>query len=258
MDQIDALIDAAGDAELTIAGGVTTAEEIALLHHKGVHAQVGMALYKGFMKLADAIVAPLNSDRADGLWPTIVTDTSGVALGLCYSNLESVREAVRLRQGVYHSRKRGLWVKGATSGATQRLLAIDLDCDADALRFTVEQQAPGFCHLDTHTCFGPARGITALEHTLAARKLDAPQGSYTKRLFEDSELLHAKILEEAHELTQAQTPEDVAWEAADVVYFTMVACARAGVQWADVEAQLDARSLNVTRRPGLAKPASDK
>ena len=60
-------------------------------------------------------------------------------------------------QGVYHSRSRGLWVKGATSGATQELLRIDADCDRDCLRFTVRQQPPGFCHLNTRTCWGAER-----------------------------------------------------------------------------------------------------
>lgn len=258
MDQIDALIEAAGDAELTIAGGVTTLDEIAELHHKGVHAQVGMALYKGHMNLAEAIVAPMKSDREDGLWPTVVTDARGVALGLCYSNAESVKVAVERKQGVYHSRRRGLWIKGETSGATQKLLGIALDCDADALRFTVEQTPPGFCHLERHSCFGHATGLSALEQTLQQRAKDASEGSYTHKLLHDSDLLHAKILEEAQELVDATTTDDVAWEAADLMYFTMVAMTRAGISLSDVEAILDQRSRKVTRRPGLAKPTTSK
>src|SRR5919106_2028313 len=138
---------AAGEAEVTIAGGITTAEEIAELDRLGCDAQVGMALYTGRLGLAEALAAPLRSDRPDGLWPTVVVDERGVALGLCYSDLESLRAALERGQGVYRSRSRGLWIKGATSGATQELLRIEADCDRDCLRFTVRQRSPGFCHL---------------------------------------------------------------------------------------------------------------
>ena len=56
----------------------------------------------------------------------MVIDRQGVALGVCYSNAESLREAVDRQSGVYWSRKRGLWIKGATSGATQVCPALSL------------------------------------------------------------------------------------------------------------------------------------
>ena len=101
----------------------------------------------------------------------------------------SLRAALEQGQGVYHSRSRGLWVKGATSGATQELLRIDADCDRDCLRFTVRQQPPGFCHLNTRTCWGDDGGLGALARRLAERKVAAPEGSYTARLVADPELL---------------------------------------------------------------------
>ncbi|MDA0218089.1 MAG: phosphoribosyl-ATP diphosphatase [Proteobacteria bacterium] len=250
------LVDAAGKARLTVAGGFTTAEDIALADRVGADAQVGMALYSGRLNLADAIAAPLKSDRADGLWPTVVCDVHGRALGLVYSDLESLRVAVERRVGAYHSRSRGLWVKGQTSGATQELLNIDLDCDRDALRFTVAQAGAGFCHLDTWTCWGKDGGLPELARLTAARRADAPEGSYTRRLFEEAGLLDAKLVEEAGELAGASNPEDVAHEAADLLYFAMVAMARAGVSLSDVEAVLERRARKVTRRRGDAKPAS--
>ncbi|MCK6573721.1 phosphoribosyl-ATP diphosphatase [Myxococcota bacterium] len=256
LDAVAALVEAAGPAKLTIAGGVTTPEDIAALDRLGADAQVGMALYTGRLDLGDAIAAPLVSDRPDGLFPTVVCDEHGVALGLAYSDAESLRTAVRLQKGVYHSRKRGLWIKGASSGAEQTLLAIDLDCDRDALRFTVQQTPPGFCHKDTHTCWGDAHGLPDLARTLTARVADAPKGSYTRRLLDDPALLRAKLLEEAGELADADTPEHVAAEVADVVYFALVAMARAGVPLSRVEAVLDARALKVRRRPGDAKPGA--
>ena len=83
---------------------------------------------------------------------------------------------------------------------------------------------------------------------------DAPKGSYTKRLFDDPALLRNKLLEEAQELAEAEEPDHVAAEAADLLYFALVRCAKAGVSIADVEAHLDRRALKVRRRAGDSKP----
>ncbi|KAI1209257.1 histidine biosynthesis trifunctional-protein [Annulohypoxylon truncatum] len=192
------------------------------------------------------------SDRPDHLLPTVVCDTAGVALGLVYSSEESVAASLKTKTGVYQSRKRGLWYKGATSGDTQELVRISLDCDNDALKFVVKQTGK-FCHLDQHGCFGDLKGISKLEQTLVSRKRSAPEGSYTKRLFSDEKLLRAKIMEEAEELCNAQTPEEVAFEAADLIYFALTKAISAGVSLADIEENLDAKSLKVKRRPGNAK-----
>ena len=254
LDQVAALVQAAGDAKVTIAGGVTTAEDVAALDKLGADAQVGMALYTWRLSLAQGFAAPLTSDRPDGLWPTVVCDARGVALGLCWSDLASLSVALDRGVGAYHSRRRGLWVKGETSGATQALLRVEADCDRDALRFTVRQAPPGFCHEETWTCFGAARGLGALESTLQERVVDAPAGSYTRRLLDDPALLRAKLIEEAAELAEAQDPAHVAQEAGDLLYFASVALARAGVSLADVDAVLDRRGRALSRRPGHAKP----
>jgi len=250
------LVKAAGDARVTIAGGVTSPEDIAQLDAMGADAQVGMALYTGRLDLGDSIAAPLRSDRPDGLWPTIVVDEMGIALGLTYSSAESLRHAVRTRRGVYHSRSRGLWIKGESSGDTQQLLRVDLDCDRDALRFTVRQNGRGFCHVGTPTCWGPARGLQALEDRIAASSpasAGTTAGSYSARLLGDPALLHAKLVEEAGELAEASDKANVMHEAADLMYFVCVAMRRAGIRLFDVAAELDRRGLRVTRRPGNAK-----
>ena len=80
------------------------------------------------------------SDRADGLLTTVVTELSGPALGLVYSSVDSLCAAIAAGRGVYWSRSRAnLWRKGDTSGAWQRLVSARLDCDMDALLFTVVQ-----------------------------------------------------------------------------------------------------------------------
>ena len=121
------------------------------------------------------------------------------------------------------------------------------------MRFSVSQAGKGFCHLDTWTCWGGSAGLGKLEATLQERRESAPEGSYTKRLFTEAGLLGAKLQEEAGELAEADTVKDVTHEAADVIYFAMVAMARAGVSLADVERELDRRALKVRRRKGDAK-----
>ena len=254
LDLVPELVAAAGTARVTIAGGITSADEIAQLDAMGADAQVGMAIYTNRLNLADAIAAPMRSDRPDGLWPTVVVDELGTALGLCYSNIESLREAARTRRGIYHSRTRGLWIKGESSGDTQELLKIDLDCDRDALRFTVRQAGRGFCHQGTRTCWGSASGLGALAARIDESAKNAAPGSYSSRVLSDSNLLAAKLKEEAGELALANSASEVAHEAADIMYFAMVAMKRGGVTLSDVSQELDRRALRITRRSGDAKP----
>jgi phosphoribosyl-ATP pyrophosphohydrolase len=257
LDAVPGLVNAAGDARVTIAGGVTTATDVGRLDSMSADAQVGMALYTGRMDLADAIIAPMTSDRTDGLWPTVVTDEAGIAIGFAYSSRDSVREAVRTGRGVYHSRTRGRWVKGETSGDVQDLLRVDLDCDRDTLRFTVRQHGRGFCHQGTRTCWGRDTGASALEQRIARQATQRPAGSYTARLLADAELLRAKLVEEAGELGDARSATDVTHETADLLYFLYVAMRRAGVSTTQVAAELDRRALRVTRRPGNAKVVAE-
>ena len=247
------LLAAAGECRLTVAGGIRDPREIAVLDGLGIDAQVGMALYTGRFDVADALGAMLRSEREDGLWPTLVCDALGEALGLAWSSLESLREALASGTGIYHSRRRGRWEKGATSGDRQTLLRVALDCDRDALRFTVHQHGRGFCHLGAWDCFGEARGLGGLERRIRAREHDAPPGSYTRRLLDEAALLRAKLVEEAGELADATSPREVREEAADLLYFTLVRLRRAGVPLAAVCEALDRRALAVTRRGGEAR-----
>ncbi|KAJ8086711.1 trifunctional histidinol dehydrogenase [Marasmius tenuissimus] len=206
------------------------------------------------LNVVDVFLAPIISDRPDGLFPTVVSTQTGHSLGLVYSSVESIRETILTGKGVYQSRKHGLWRKGETSGSTQTVANVRLDCDSDSLEYRVIQHGTGFCHLERQSCFGEASGLPALEKTLASRFESAPEGSYTKRLFEDSQLLRSKIMEEADELCRAQTKEEVAFEAADLFYFALTKCTAFGVGIADIEHSLDQKSKKVTRRPGNAKP----
>jgi phosphoribosyl-ATP pyrophosphohydrolase len=245
--RVEALVRAAGDVRVTFAGGVTSAEEIAAIDRLGADAQVGLALASGALDLADAITAPLTSDRADGAFPTVICDEHQRALGFGYSTPETLRAALRTRRPVVRARP------GEVLESPGELVEVALDCHRESLRFATKQGQSGFCHQAPYSCWGEDNGLPRLARTLAERRQSAPAGSYSKRLFDDAALLEAKLLEEAGELAAARTPDHVAAETADVVYFALVAAARAGVSLADVEAHIDRRSLRVTRRKGDAK-----
>ncbi|KAI9932063.1 hypothetical protein ASPWEDRAFT_109457 [Aspergillus wentii DTO 134E9] len=207
----------------------------------------------GKIAAASLIAARAVTDQNNGLYATSVTDERGTCLGFVWSSDESISEALRTGTGVYQSRKRGLWYKGQSSGDVQELIRVGFDCDSDCLVFVVNQIGRGFCHLGTASCFGPYNGLSRLQKTLQERKADAPAGSYTARLFNEPKLAQAKIMEEADELCRAETKEEIAFEAADLLYFALTRCVAAGVSLEDVERNLDLKSLKVKRRKGDAK-----
>ncbi len=93
--------------------------------------------------------------NADGLVPVIAQEaSSGKVLMLAWMNRESLALSVAGGEAVYWSRSRSkLWKKGEESGHVQRIRAVRLDCDEDALLIEVEQQGGIACHTGRHSCF---------------------------------------------------------------------------------------------------------
>ncbi len=91
---------------------------------------------------------------ANGLIPAVVQDAdTGQVLMLAYMNAESLRLTRETGETVFWSRSRSeLWHKGATSGNTQQVVEIKLDCDGDALLVRVKPAGPA-CHTGQTSCF---------------------------------------------------------------------------------------------------------
>jgi phosphoribosyl-AMP cyclohydrolase len=90
----------------------------------------------------------------DGLVPAVVQDaTTGDVLMLAWVNEEALAHTLATRQATYWSRsRRELWIKGLTSGNTQHVREVRLDCDGDTLLYRVDQTG-GACHTGAPTCF---------------------------------------------------------------------------------------------------------
>jgi phosphoribosyl-ATP pyrophosphohydrolase/phosphoribosyl-AMP cyclohydrolase len=227
---------------LTVAGGITTVDEIVALDRLGIDAQVGMALYTGALDPADAFCATI--DWSKGLVPTVVCDRRDRSIRmLAYSSRESLGAALREGAGIYWSRSRNeLWRKGATSGATQILVRVETDCDRDALTFYVDQSGPT-CHTGEARCFSGAEFTwSTLLERIERRSSSSEERSYTRKLLNDPALLRSKLLEEADEVAEAVSHDEVAWECADLLYFLSVRMHAAGVRIDDVMAQLASRA----------------
>src|SRR5262245_9141331 len=91
---------------------------------------------------------------ANGLMPVIAIDAKdGAVLMLAWMNREALDATLATKQATYWSRSRGqLWRKGETSGHTQAVVSLKVDCDQDALLMTVEQTGPA-CHTGARSCF---------------------------------------------------------------------------------------------------------
>jgi phosphoribosyl-ATP pyrophosphohydrolase/phosphoribosyl-AMP cyclohydrolase len=188
-----------------------------------------------------------------GLVPCVIQDwRSGEVLTLAYMNEEAMARTCETGELHLWSRSRGeLWRKGATSGNTQAVKALRLDCDGDAVLALVEPAGPA-CHTGERTCFhngdtetrAPHEILPELERTVASRAAEKPDGSYTAALLAAPGRIGEKVMEEAEEVARAareETDERVAEEAADVLYHLTVLLRARGLKLADAEAVLDGR-----------------
>ena len=189
-----------------------------------------------------------------GLVPCVVQDArTGEVLTLAYMNEQALEQTRASGETHFWSRSRQeLWHKGATSGNVQRVRSLRYDCDLDAVLALVDPAGPA-CHTGERTCFhngdaapAPHEALPALERTIASRRAEQPDGSYTAELLADPSRIGEKVREEAEEVARAaagESDERVAEESADVLYHLTVLLASRGLT---LESAFDV--LNARRR----------
>lgn len=203
-----------------------------------------------------------------GLIPAIVQDAeTREVLTLAYMNAESLRRTLEERETWFWSRSRSaLWHKGETSGHTQRVRDVRVDCDADALVVEVEPAGPA-CHTGARSCFyreienglewaeASSRKsdfdnfdsqLQKLYNIIVERRQKRPEGSYTTYLFNEGlDKILKKVGEESAETIIAAKNESndaLVSEMSDLIYHLVVLLVERGIMLAQVGDELAQRS----------------
>jgi len=208
---------------------------------------------------------------AAGLVPVVVQDArTRRLLTLAYMNAESLARTLETNETWFWSRSRScLWHKGETSGNTQQVVDVLLDCDGDALNVLVVPNGPA-CHTGAESCFhnqiqdaGPlgvllleagtatnSSGLAEVLDTLYAlvesRRRERPEGSYTTYLFDQGlDKILKKVGEESAETIIAAKNDDLSAlvkESADLLYHLVVLFVERGLSLERVSDELVSRS----------------
>ncbi|MBU3014402.1 bifunctional phosphoribosyl-AMP cyclohydrolase/phosphoribosyl-ATP diphosphatase HisIE [Poseidonibacter lekithochrous] len=203
-------------------------------------------------------------DKMDGLIPVVTQEAStNEVLMLAYMDKEALSLTLESNIAHYFSRsKQRIWKKGESSGHTQEVVDIMLDCDNDTILLKVNQTGVA-CHTGRKSCFFTSMKtneiisdvqvdtvqaygvIDTLYHTILEKKNDDPEKSYTSKLLNGKEnSMLKKIVEEAGEFTFAikdNDTEEIIYEAADVTYHMLVALASKNVSPDRVKQELARR-----------------
>lgn len=194
----------------------------------------------------------------DGLVPCVVQDIdTKQVLMVAYMNEESLQKTIETGQTWFWSRSRGeLWNKGATSGNTQKVEQIRIDCDGDCLLVFVKQTGAA-CHTGNKSCFyrtydghvvedfDDASILKELFEVIEDRKVNPKEDSYTNYLFDAGvDKILKKVGEECAETIIAaknDEPDEIALETADLIYHLLVMLSNAGMRLEDVYEELKNR-----------------
>jgi phosphoribosyl-ATP pyrophosphohydrolase/phosphoribosyl-AMP cyclohydrolase len=183
-------------------------------------------------------------------------------LMLAYMNEEAFKLSLSTGFAHYYSRSRDrLWKKGESSGHTQKIIDILVDCDGDTILLLIEQEGVA-CHTGRRSCFFTSVKqekvvadevvniddiygvVDRLYHTILERKNSDTGKSWTKKLLEDKTLLLSKIEEEAGELIQAinsESDKQVIYEASDLLYHSLVGLASRDISPDKIRQELNRR-----------------
>jgi len=203
--------------------------------------------------------------KNNGIVPAIAQDAkTNEVLMMAYMDKESLELTLKTGFAHYYSRsKQKLWKKGETSGHTQEIVDVLIDCDNDTILLKINQEGVA-CHTGRKSCFftsikGEEKIISDIEintteaygiidtlyHTIVDRKNADPTKSWTAKLLQgDQNSMLKKIVEESGEFTFAIKDDDkkeIIYEAADITYHVLVALASKNINPHLVKQELSRR-----------------
>ncbi|MFO7891966.1 MAG: bifunctional phosphoribosyl-AMP cyclohydrolase/phosphoribosyl-ATP diphosphatase HisIE [bacterium] len=214
------------------------------------------------MKENEGLLGQLKYSQ-EGLIPAIIQDEdSNQVLMLAYMNKESLKKTLQSGKTCFYSRSRNkLWFKGETSGHTQKVKQILVDCDSDTLLIKVEQKGTA-CHTGSYSCFyrdiegkevsfskeqlkNKVGILNELMQVFEGRKKNFQPDSYVcKLLASPGEKMPKKIAEEAAEVLIALKDQDkkqIIYETADLWFHTLVALSYYGISYQSILEELKRR-----------------
>lgn len=199
------------------------------------------------------MLSSLDFTKRNGFVIVVTQDAhTGAVLMVAQADREAIERTIATGEMHYHSRTRGLWHKGATSGNVQRVVSLTADCDGDTVLARVIPAGPA-CHTGARTCFATSDSADAtsyvldrLDSVIAERAATGGEiaDSYTRRLLADRNLRLKKLGEECAELITACADgnrESAIAEGADLIYHALVALRGVGASLRDVSIELTRR-----------------
>ena len=201
--------------------------------------------------MPDINIDQVDWEKGDGLVPAVIQDVhNGHVLMLGYMNQAALCHTLNSGKVTFFSRKKNrLWTKGETSGNWIDYVSGEMDCDADTILIQARPHGP-VCHTGSISCFNNiapdnTQFLGQLGMLIADRHAAMPAGSYTTSLFSDGKARIAqKVGEEGVELALARMKDDgteIANEAADLLFHTIVLLQDAGLKLGDVIEVLEER-----------------
>ncbi len=211
----------------------------------------------------------------DGLLPVVIVDArNGNILTLAYANRSALKKTLSTHETHLYSRTRkALWRKGETSGNTQHVIAIDVDCDRDALVYRVIPNGPA-CHTGAESCFSRAvtlertngssdagaflRAVAQLPGIIESRRGADPEKSYVAKLYARGlDWMLKKMGEESTEVVIAAKNGDrkeIVWEVADLLFHIIVMLSERGVSLDEIGGELLRRhAVRAQRKDGASR-----
>lgn len=231
--------------DLTVAGGISSIEEISKLQKMNISPQLGMGIYTGKISLPDAFTSCIDFEKRFGYIPTIVQDAdTRQVLSLCYSSKESLLQALNTAKGTYFNREeKKITVKGEGTGNIQELVTALYDCDMDSILFKVRQKGNA-CHLGRYSCFETKENsLNDLFNKIIENKRLMPDNAETTRLFQDGFELKRLIMQKAFDVVNFEKTRGLPAESSELLYYILIALAQENLLPVDVLSCLSSRNI---------------